>query len=562
MWTAKWQALKKISADKEFITVESMKICEASGINVRQAVPYDHRRGLGTSEGLNRWLQDCAQAHMNRLTVYVKLGLMTEYDKRSLWFHALTYANDVKLLAPSKCDPSKTQFEEGEKVKFNFSTHVLLPFGLRVVIRKKTGDQDGRGIDGIYVGFSKVVAGGILVYTFASKRVVQKYTFIPREPLPQLSDIDCEYAALALYGDLQITSQTSESDQKVASNSVEQQSEARGDVVQDAEVEQHRASGGIKIEDRSEYDKEIEPGNSVKKKETKGDNQPQQKKNTASKVVNTHFTRSKKYQNIVLHVSAERPPMPKIPTRQEARTSERWRKAYKREIIKINEENVMVALPQDESGRFQRPDNAIVMRLLAVYEWKWKPDPDTKIEGWLECVRIVCDGSADKREGEVTYAETPDRTLMFLMASVEASLGIKSKVGDAVRAYLNAPSLDKNLLVIADKVMTSGQGNEGFCQESLLIKGLYGSIKGALSFQVWADMKLAEIGYAKCDVARGVYLKTVADDIVRLYRHSDDFRLSCSKDETMDAEIEAIQSKIRMTPFAKLKKFLGCDFER
>ena len=75
-------------------------------------------------------------------------------------------------------------------------------------------------------------------------------------------------------------------------------------------------------------------------------------------------------------------------------------------------------------------------------------------------------------------------------------------------------------------------------------------------------MKLAEIGYAKCDVARGVYLKTVADDIVRLYRHSDDFRLSCSKDETMDAEIEAIQSKIRMTPFAKLKKFLGCDFER
>ena len=101
-------------------------MCEKDNIKVRQAVPYDHRRGLGSSEGLNRWLQDCAQAHMNRISVYVNLGLMTEHDKRSLWFHALTYANDVKLLAPSKTDPTKTQYEEGQKVKFNFSYNVML----------------------------------------------------------------------------------------------------------------------------------------------------------------------------------------------------------------------------------------------------------------------------------------------------------------------------------------------------------------------------------------------------------------------------------------------------
>ena len=67
-WIGRWQSLRKLSADKEFITVETMSMCKKADIQVRQAVPYDHRRGLGASEGLNRWLQDASQAHMNRLT--------------------------------------------------------------------------------------------------------------------------------------------------------------------------------------------------------------------------------------------------------------------------------------------------------------------------------------------------------------------------------------------------------------------------------------------------------------------------------------------------------------
>ena len=86
---------------------------------------------------------------------------------------------------------------------------------------------------------------------------------------------------------------------------------------------------------------------------------------------------------------------------------------------------------------------------------------------------------------------------MFLMASIDATLGIKSMLGDDFRAYLNAPSLDKNLVVIADSVMTGGEGMERLSKESVLIKGLYGSTKGALSFQVWADMKLGVISVTK-----------------------------------------------------------------
>lgn len=62
---------------------------------------------------------------------------------------------------------------------------------------------------------------------------------------------------------------------------------------------------------------------------------------------------------------------------------------------------------------------------------------------------------------------------------------------------------------------------------SMLHKGLYGSTKGALNFQVWVDDKLSNIGYSKCQSARSVYIKKGKDgNTVRLLRHSDDFRIS------------------------------------
>lgn len=42
---------------------------------------------------------------------------------------------------------------------------------------------------------------------------------------------------------------------------------------------------------------------------------------------------------------------------------------------------------------------------------------------WLECARIVMDGSEEKREGEDTYSETPDRTVLMLMVNIGATTG-------------------------------------------------------------------------------------------------------------------------------------------
>jgi hypothetical protein len=220
------------------------------------------------------------------------------------------------------------------------------------------------------------------------------------------------------------------------------------------------------------------------------------------------------------------------------------------------EEDTVHELPVDTMGNPIIPADAMVLRLLKIREFKWKPDPETGVEGWLECVRLVCDGSVDKRP-EKYYAETPDRTLLLLMTSMEASLGIKVTGSDVTRAYLNAESIDRNIVIIAPK------GLKGLPRMSLLNKGLYGSRGGALSWQVWIDGKLKDLDFVKLQVCRGVYIKKELNgEPVRAYRHSDDFRMSCmNEDLRIDAE-NRLKKVVRMADFSTLNRFLGCTFER
>jgi hypothetical protein len=252
----------------------------------------------------------------------------------------------------------------------------------------------------------------------------------------------------------------------------------------------------------------------------------------------------------------DRPPKPKTPSRAASEADPKWKAAGLREAKKLMDEDTLIELPKDASGRYVRPAGAMVLRILKIMEYKWKPDPDTGVERWLECVRYVCDGSADDRP-EKYYAETPDRTLLFAMTSIEASLGITAKGSDVVRAYLNAESLDRNIVIIAPS------GVEGLPRESLLNKGLYGSKAGALSWQVWIDDKLIRRGFRKLDVARGVYRKDLDSGMpMLLYRHSDDLRSSCADEDGRAREESEIKAVVRMAEFTRLDRFLGCTFER
>jgi hypothetical protein len=532
VWIAQWQALKLVKGDKEFVTVASKAICIEERVEIRMAVPQDHKRGLAMAEGFIRWLQDMAQGSLNRLIYLVETKRITELQRKSLWYHALRLASIVSNMKMSMCDPTKTRWEEGYGEVFNLAHIVILPFGLPVISRRLHSGSDGRGEEGIYIGPSVVVKGGVLVFNLRTGRVSQKYTFLPREEMPTLDDLDVQHAVKTVYGQLTTESNTDAvpdgTPLAIAANDV------RGEVKTEVEEE----DDGAKEEDAEAEVEDAITDEAVNEEIVKEKHK--------------HFTRSKGA--LVLNVM-DRPAKPQLPGRQKRKNDPRWKKASKKEQQKLLDEEVFNELPRDQSGEYVLPDGYLILRLFEIHEFKWKLDPETNEMVWLECARIVMDGSEDKREGEMTYAETPDRTVLMLMISIGATTGEVDMTADAVRAYLNALSIDRNIVVISPPEL------EMLPKLSMLHKGLYGSTKGALSFQVWVDDKLSNIGYSKCQSARSVYIKK-GSSTVRLLRHSDDFRISTSNEDDLIAECKLLSESIRLSEFKPTKRFLGVTVER
>ena len=253
----------------------------------------------------------------------------------------------------------------------------------------------------------------------------------------------------------------------------------------------------------------------------------------------------------------QRPPKPTPPGPSARKLDVRWQKAMRREIDKIMQYDVMVELPKDDRGKYVYPKDAIVQRILDVAEYKWKKDPDTGIDCWLECIRLVADGSMDLRPDNF-YALTPDRTILFVLLAIVASLGHPSDTADVERAYLNAFSLDKNLVIIAGDHMFP------LPRASLLIMALYGTKRAALGWEVKADAIMESLDYKRMRIARGIYLKFHQETgaLIRAYRHSDDFYLT-SPDQIINSQQgDLIRGKIGMSPFVVPTRFLGLECER
>ena len=241
-----------------------------------------------------------------------------------------------------------------------------------------------------------------------------------------------------------------------------------------------------------------------------------------------HYTRSKNNTRDIAMAVESRPPKPNLPSSREAARDPRWWAADKREVDKLVEESVFTPLPRDEMGKYIFPEGAIFMNMFRRREIKWKPLPeDAASEGWVECMRLVGDGSTDTRDVHY-YAETPDRTLLLMSISIGATLNEYSATADVSRAYLNADSIDRNIVMVAPDDLV------GLEKYSLLNKALYGTKGGALSWELWIDAKLKGNGLRKCDVARGMYLHGQSGDMVRLLRHSDDFRVAAASKKELE----------------------------
>lgn len=571
-WIGRWKCLRTVKMDAEFVTEKSILMKERLHLRFKQAVPGMHSRVLGMEEGSLRWIQDVAQGHMNRLTPLVKKGKLTEKVARSLWFHALELARIGILLKESLRKNGKTRFEEGYDVVPNLSEIVMLPFATSIIVRRIGSDPNGRGHEALYLQPSLLVPGGIVTLSLQTLRVSVKYSFKPREHLPELDDLSLYHSINVFYGDLYkieaprggvevLNSSNSESLARIGAPSGGKHPapvEPARCVPQIERVASFEAPGVVS-------------GNSTTSTAVGSGEQSEdlarprrripQKSVLESLVCIKDGASGERIYLVAMQTEVNmdvdvRPPKPPLPNRSEASKSVRWMRADQREVKKLLEEAVFGSLAVDNMGRTIRPVHAIVLRLLRIREWKWKPDPDTGNMGWLECVRIVVDGSQDQSTGSY-YAVTPDRMIMFLMASANATLGYEEKNTDAVRAYLNAPSLVKNIVVKAPRDMVGIPG------ESLLLKGLYGSKSGALSWEVWCDNVLINsLEYVKCSVARGVYMKDDVGVITRVLRHSDDFYLSGTLPDRIKHEYMKMAEKIRLTAPEEMKRLLGCTFTR
>ena len=541
-WVSRWRNLRCIKMDKEFVTessievVKSIQMSTKLDIKVSQAVPGEHNKGLALIEGVNRWILEGGQANMNRAKVHIKTGDITEEEHKKMWFHALRLAVIASNTKPSKVDSFKSRFQEGTNEVFNLAVYPMLPFAIKVVGRKLLYDEDGRGEVGLYMGPSLLVRGGILFYSLETRSFSAKYSFLARAHMPILSDLNLERSMEMLYGGLvELTPEPHPvAVTQAKSEESEESSEQKVDIgdhvsEENLQLEENRFTQAAATQSIADTQSIAEidnlDSNSGKRSKSKSVSSFRGDDITVSSAIGKPSkpfsiaepsdpykrqykvsTRSKRNAETVdcntasiLSVDVTKVERPTVPPRNLIRQSgvdEPWFKSRKREYQKLVEENSFKKLDKSPNGRLIIPKDSIIMRFLEVYEYKWKPDPETNVMRWLECTRSVVDGSSDKRK-ESFYAETPSRTVYLLLMSISATMGLYSLAADAVRAYLNAESIDNNLVVILpDDVIKMNLGLEKYMK---LDEGVYGSRSGALSYEIWFDKRaVIERQFQKC----------------------------------------------------------------
>jgi hypothetical protein len=389
-WIGRWKNLRVIKVDSAFATEAVMAICEKEGIRLRQAVPGEHRRGTGEAEGAIRWLQDQGQVNMNRAVQLARSGRFKEFgekEARTLWYHAVRCAMYAALMKPCLHREEITRFQERCGRIFNLSDVVMLPFALPMVVRNRVAGQDGRGSAAVYIGPSAVVRSGIITFLVESKRVQQKYSFVPRERMPLLNDLDVARIARDTYGEIVVKD---ENDDKLEGRpeliKVVDPGETRHGVSAERDFGSGIGVDGGPVEGSEGGDGEVQLENYLGKA-----NHEKEKDNRTHQ--HHHFTRSKTRAMAV----ETRPPKPEIPEKRIAMKMPEWQKAMARELEKINAEDTIHELPKDDRGEVILPEDAIIMRMFEILDYKWKMDPETGQERWMEVIRAVVDGSTDKK---------------------------------------------------------------------------------------------------------------------------------------------------------------------
>ena len=262
-------------------------------------------------------------------------------------------------------------------------------------------------------------------------------------------------------------------------------------------------------------------------------------------------------------VATVRPLMPTVPKRSLCHKDKRWNSAYLREmkVIKDNEAQVELAVNK-ETGGYVFPADCVVFRINVVHEYKWKKDPGDGVYKWLECARFTADASVDARPftREELYAETPDGSLVMYFLNLCASMKWFLRESDSVRAYLQAPSIDTDTVVVYPDFLVE----LGMPKCALLKKGLYGTVMAALGYQRFSDDIFRKHGWGKLDVARGLYVIMDSPGVIGAIcmRHSDNYAWAAPSLDRIISEVAKIGADIKMSSIQTLDVFLGMKIER
>ena len=162
----------RMDSDPTFISQKIKKLCERNGIHAEYSPPHQHQLN-GLAESKN-------QVIANMVTC---MFAGAPYVPEQLWGVAWVYATMVSNLQSCNIPNSTvTRVEAFTGIRPDFNLTTFLPFGT-VVQYHLSKEQRGKfkfsskaGI-GIYLMPSTRVAGAISVYSFATKRIVDRRTY-------------------------------------------------------------------------------------------------------------------------------------------------------------------------------------------------------------------------------------------------------------------------------------------------------------------------------------------------------------------------------------------------
>lgn len=193
LWMSTWKnRLTSLVTDREFTHPKVAALFDhlVPGGRIRTAPPGEHFRGLQTIEGNHRWLQDRAQANINRAIPLVDAGIMSERQMRSLWLEAIRLAEFVDLGSPCWHDPRMTKYKALHKRAFNFSAYPALPFMTPLMCRMTEIDATGRGEPVYYLNPEMTAVGSIKAWCPRTAKTRIVYSMFPQLNMDQLKDVN------------------------------------------------------------------------------------------------------------------------------------------------------------------------------------------------------------------------------------------------------------------------------------------------------------------------------------------------------------------------------------